>query len=273
MVENARHAEVGPQSGRTGRAEETGRARQSERSGAAWAPVSRRSTHELVIAAIEDQIMNGALVVGDLLPPERELAARLHVSRTGVREAIRGLEAHGVLRSEVGSGRGAGTFVAAMPSAALERFLRLHVALANFPVHDVIETRILLERASAALAAERADEEALDGLEEHLARTEGPGVTREVFNDADTDFHVALARAGGNALFAEMTGAIRASLRAPLLEAFTKVEDWEAMAEMLRRQHRQILDALRAGEAEEAARLTAEHIRAASAALPELPGA
>ena len=70
-----------------------------------------------------------------------------------------------------------------------------------------------------------------------------------------------------------MTGAIRASLRAPLLEAFTKVEDWEAMADMLRRQHRQILDALRAGEAEEAARLTAEHIRAASAALPELPGA
>jgi len=260
MVENAHHEEVGPQ-------------RRAHGGGADWGPVSRRSTHELVIAAIEDQIMTGALVVGDLLPPERELAARLQVSRTGVREAIRVLEAHGVLRSEVGSGRGAGTFVAALPSAALERFLRLHVALANFPVHDVVETRVLLERASAALAAERADAESLAELEQLLARMDRPDVSREAFNDADTEFHVAIARAGGNALFAEMTGAIRASLRAPILEAFTKVEDWDATAAMLRSQHHAILDALRAGEAEEAARLTAEHIRAAAAALPDLPGA
>jgi GntR family transcriptional repressor for pyruvate dehydrogenase complex len=217
--------------------------------------------------------MSGALVVGDLLPPERELASRLQVSRTGVREAIRVLEAHGVLRSEVGSGRGAGTFVAALPSAALERFLRLHVALANFPVHDVVETRVLLEQASASLAAERADAEALDGLEELLARMDAPGVSREAFNDADTEFHVAIARAGGNALFAEMTAAIRSSLRVPLLEAFTRVEDWEAMADMLRTQHHGILEALRAGDAQEAARRTAAHVRDASAALPDLPGA
>ena len=261
MVENAHHSEVGPHRSTAGAG------------GAAWGPVSRRSTHELVIDAIEDQIMSGALAVGDLLPPERELASRLQVSRTGVREAIRVLEAHGVLRSEVGSGRGAGTFVAALPRAALERFLRLHVALANFPVHDVVETRVLLERASAALAAERADAEALAELEELLARMDRPGASREDFNDADTEFHVAIARAGGNALFAEMTGAIRASLRAPILEAFTKVEDWDVMAGMLRAQHREILDALRAGEPEEAARLTAEHIRAAAAALPDLPGA
>ena len=261
MVENAHNSEVGPHRSTAGAG------------GAAWGPVSRRSTHELVIDAIEDQIMSGALAVGDLLPPERELASRLQVSRTGVREAIRVLEAHGVLRSEVGSGRGAGTFVAALPRAALERFLRLHVALANFPVHDVVETRVLLERASAALAAERADAEALAELEELLARMDRPGASREDFNDADTEFHVAIAHAGGNALFAEMTGAIRASLRAPILEAFTKVEDWDVMAGMLRAQHRQILDALRAVESEEAARLTAEHIHAAAAALPDLPGA
>lgn len=96
--------------------------------------------------------MTGTLVVGDPLPSERELAAKLQVSRAGVREAIRVLESHGVLRSNVGSGRTAGTFIASMPSAALTRLLRLHVALSNFQLGDVVETRILLERASASLA-------------------------------------------------------------------------------------------------------------------------
>ncbi len=69
-----------------------------------WRPVPRVRSHELVIAAIEDQIMGGALKVGDPLPPERELAARLQVSRAGVREAIRVLEAQGVVRANVGAG-------------------------------------------------------------------------------------------------------------------------------------------------------------------------
>lgn len=240
---------------------------------ATWRPVTRSSTHELVIEAIEDQIMTGALVVGDLLPPERELATRLHVSRAGVREAIRVLEGHGVLRSDVGSGRGAGTFVAALPSAALARFLRLHVALSNFRIQEVVEARVILERASASLAAERADRDAVAELERLVAVMDDPGVSREAFNDADTAFHVAIAEAGGNTLFSDMTGAIRASLRAPILEAFTKVTDWETMATMLRAQHHGILVAISAGQVEQAGELTAEHIRDASAALPDLPGA
>ncbi|ATG52426.1 GntR family transcriptional regulator [Brachybacterium vulturis] len=258
MVDTTNGDEVRPQAGRSAAAD------------AAWTPVTRSSTYELVIDAIEDQIMSGALAVGDLLPPERELAARLRVSRAGVREAIRVLQAYGVLRSEVGSGRGAGTFVAAMPSAALERFLRLHVALSNFGRHEVIETRILLEQASASLAAERADADALAELERLLRVMDDPGVSREDFNDADTAFHLAIAQAGGNALFSAMTGAIRASLRAPILDALTEVARWEEIADSLRAQHHEILRAISEGRAEEAAELTAAHIRHAVAALPEL---
>lgn len=237
----------------------------------AWRPVARTSTHQLVIDAIEDQIMTGALAVGDPLPPERELASRLQVSRAGVREAIRVLEAYGVLRSEVGSGRGAGTFVSALPSAALEQFLRLHVALSNFRLQEVIEARILLERASASLAAERADADVLVELERLLAVMDVPGLSRDDFNKADTAFHVAIAQAGGNALFSEMTAAIRASLRGPILEAFTKVARWEEIAATLREQHHAIFLAISRGQAEEAAELTAAHIRTASAILPDLP--
>lgn len=258
MVDTANDDEVRPRASRSAGAD------------ADWAPVTRSSTYELVIEAIEGQIMTGALAVGDLLPPERELAARLQVSRAGVREAIRVLQAYGVLRSEVGSGRGAGTFVAAMPSAALERFLRLHVALSNFGRHEVIETRVLLERASASLAAERADADALAELERLLAVMDDPGVSREGFNDADTAFHVAIAQAGGNALFSDMTAAIRDSLRGPIMESFTKVADWQPIVSSLRAQHHEIFRAIRDGRAEEAAELTAAHIRDAAVALPEL---
>ena len=86
-----------------------------------WKPVARTRTYEMVIDAIEEQILSGALGVGDPLPPERDLAARLQVSRPAVREALRVLEAQGVLRSAVGSGSGAGTFVA---GSGVERSLR-----------------------------------------------------------------------------------------------------------------------------------------------------
>lgn len=233
-----------------------------------WRPVTRASTHELVIDAVEEQIMAGSLSVGDPLPPERELATKLRVSRASVREALRVLESLGVVRSSGGSGRSAGTFIAAMPTAALTRFLRLHVALANFSVDDVVETRIQLERSSAVLAATRADEDALAEVNAQLAIMDTPGVSLEVFNDADTAFHVAIAQAAGNQLFSDLTAAIRTSLRQPIFASFHEVDDQRTLMGTLQSQHHGIMEAIIAGDTERAARLTEEHIRAAASALP-----
>lgn len=238
--------------------------------GPAWRPVARSRAHELVIEAIEDQIMVGALKVGDPLPPERDLASRLQVSRAGVREAIRVLEGQGVLRSHVGAGADAGTFIASMPSEALTRFLRLHVALSNFRLADVVDARVMLERSSASLAAMNSDQQSREAIHGPLENMDVEGISREEFNDADTAFHVAIAEAGGNRLVADMTIAIRASLRAPILEAFQQLEDWSEVSTMLRKQHHAILEAIASGDGERAADLTEEHIRAASAALPAL---
>lgn len=125
-----------------------------------WAPIPKSRAHELVIEAIEEQVMSGRLSVGDTLPPERELASMLQVSRAGVREAIRMLESHGALESRVGAGSSSGTIITAMPSTALTRLLRLHIGLSNFPVGDVVELRIALDRTSAGLASKNADDAA-----------------------------------------------------------------------------------------------------------------
>ncbi|WP_145943082.1 FadR/GntR family transcriptional regulator [Corynebacterium glyciniphilum] len=235
----------------------------------AWTPVPRIRTHQMVVDAIENQILSGTLHVGDLLPAERTLSEQLQVSRAAVREAIRVLEGQGVLESNVGSGHKAGTFIAAMPSEALSRFLRLHVALSNFGLAEVVQTRTILEVESARLAAVEQDADAVAGMRSAVAEMDRAGVSREEFNDADTRFHIALAHGAGNRLFADMTQAIRESLRVPILKGFRSQEDWESVADTLREQHKAILAAVEGGDADTAGAQMAEHISTAYRALLE----
>lgn len=230
--------------------------------GGSWRPVARARTYELVIERVEEQIVTGQLKVGDRLPAERDLAQMLGVSRGAVREAFRALEAQGALRMSVGTGPDAGTTVAATPSSALNRLLRLHVALANFPIQHVVDARVMLERESARHAAERATPADLEEMRELLAAMDDPDCDRERFNELDTDFHVAIAEAGGNRLVADMTIAIRESMRRPLLNAFRELGDsWAPIAEGLKSDHRSIYQALEAGDSPAAQEHVEKHIR------------
>ncbi len=226
-----------------------------------WHPVARARAYELVVDRVEEQILAGTLQVGDRLPAERDLAARLQVSRAAVREAIRTLEAQGVVRAGVGSGPDAGTVVSALPSEALTRLLRLHVALANFPLDDVVEARVMLERSSASLAADRATPESIAAITEPLDAMEAQQ-DRLSFNDLDTAFHIAVAEAGGNRLVADMTIAIREAMRHPILRELERPgERWPEVRAQLVAEHRAVAAAIAAGEAERAADLVEEHIR------------
>src|SRR5450631_312154 len=169
-----------------------------------WQPVARVRTYELVLQRIEAQIVSGELRAGERLPSERELAEMLGVSRPAVREALRVLEAQGVVRSQVGQGPGSGTTIERVPSDALTRLLRLHVALGSFPFADVIETRVTLERSIVVLACRNAGPENVERMRAILAAMDAPEITREVFNQLDIDFHVELAEAAGNRLMCDM---------------------------------------------------------------------
>lgn len=190
----------------------------------------------------------------------------MQVSRAGVREAVRVLEHIGILTSRQGAGPDSGTVVAASTRDALTQFLRLHVGLANFAIDDVIEARVLLERASAISAAEQGSE-ALEPVRRSLAGMEAAGADRERFNDADTAFHLAIAEAGGNDLVAALTAAIRGSVRHRILAAMQTQSHWEDVVGQLLSEHRAILAALEAGEPQRAAELSEQHIRSAARTL------
>ena len=215
-------------------------------------------THQLVLSWIENELSEGRLTVGGRLPAERTLAEQLKVSRTSVREAIRILEAMGVVRAGVGSGPEAGTVVISDPTAALGSALRLHVATQHLPVADIVETRVLLESWAASKA--RPDAPELDAAGGLLAEMAVDGLAMDDFLALDVRFHLALADAAGNAVVSAMMGSLRESIQRYASQLTSNLPDWEATASRLKAEHREILAAIRNNDGERAAKLVAAHI-------------
>lgn len=215
-------------------------------------------THQLVLSWIENELSGGRLAVGGRLPAERALAEQLKVSRTSVREAIRILEAMGVVRAGVGSGPEAGTVVISDPAAALGSALRLHVATQHLPVADIVETRVLLE--SWAVAKAMPDAPELDQAAALLEGMAAKDLPVNEFLDLDVRFHLALADAAGNAVVSAMMGSLRESIQGYAAELTAGLQDWGATASRLRAEHEAILAAIRSNDGALAATLVAAHI-------------
>ncbi|GAA1777067.1 FCD domain-containing protein [Pseudarthrobacter sulfonivorans] len=218
-------------------------------------------THQLVLTWIEKQLSDGELTVGGRLPAERTLAEQLGVSRTSVREAIRILEALGVVRAGVGSGPEAGTVVISDPTAALGSALRLHVATQHLPIADIVETRVLLESWAAARA--RADAPELERAAALLDEMDAVGrgsAEADHFLALDVRFHLSLADAAGNAVVSAMMGSLRESIQGYAGKLTANLPDWDTTATRLQAEHRDILAAIRNDDGGHAAKLVAAHI-------------
>lgn len=212
-----------------------------------------------VLERIESDLLVGILGPGDRLPSERDLAADLGVGRSSVREALRVLEVMGLIRTATGSGPQAGAIVIATPSGGMSTLLRLQVAAQGFPLADVVQTRLVLEDAvvsALATAPGRALEvvhalvEAMD--DEHLSAPE--------FLALDAQLHYALAEASGNTVITAMMAGLRTSIESYVLEGSARIEDWHTMVGHLRREHREIVAAIEAGEADAARVRVRDHI-------------
>ncbi|MFF1819959.1 FadR/GntR family transcriptional regulator [Kribbella sp. NPDC058245] len=215
--------------------------------------------YELVLHRVEADLGAGRLRIGGRLPGERVLAEQLGISRPSVREAVRVLEAMGVVRTATGSGPEAGAVIVAEPVSPLTAVLRLHLATNHLPMGDVVQTRILLESWAAREAAGRSVD--LDSVVELLDRMDAPGLSPEAFHLLDAEFHVALAGLAGNVLIAAVMESLRSAIHGYVLAAVPNLPDWEATAVGLRGEHRAIVSALAAGDADGAAGLVAAHIQ------------
>jgi GntR family transcriptional regulator, transcriptional repressor for pyruvate dehydrogenase complex len=121
-----------------------------------------------IASAIVEDIVAGDLAAGDALPTEADLAERFGVSRVSIREALRVLEAFGVVR--IKPGKNGGNEVGAIDAEALARVLALFFRMARATYRDLMDARLVIEPFMARRAAERGDRAQLDELRDLLER-------------------------------------------------------------------------------------------------------
>ena len=193
--------------------------------------------YEQIVQQIEESILKGELKPGDQLPAERELAHQFGVSRTAVREAVKALREKGLVEAHPGRG----TFITDGTSHSIRQTLDwiLRTGPEKGATH-VVEVREILEPEIAALAASRADEDAIASMREAVAVMDHAQRDPEAYIEADLDFHLALAEAAGNPLILSLIDSIVAVLREQRMRIF-KVEGGPERGQY---HHKRILDAI-----------------------------
>jgi DNA-binding FadR family transcriptional regulator len=153
---------------------------------AVFMPVQPASTFEETVERLGSAIRAGLLLPGSKLPPERELAKQLRISRSTLRQALTALVQSGHLVSQ--RGRTGGTFVAERPPLTEPDGEPLDQS-----AWAVLDYRLAIESGSVLLAAERGSAEQLDRLDELVAKMDDELEDFEEFRRTDIRFHIGIA--------------------------------------------------------------------------------
>lgn len=195
-------------------------------------------TSAQVVAQIHRLIEKGELRPGDQLPPERDFARQLGISRASLRSGLRELTAIGLLKVR----RGVGTFVAEGPPAIGSEPLTLLGALHGFKIEEIYEARRLLETLLAGLAAERAGSEHLATLADELTNMYDSFDNSQQYLLHDIRFHRAIAAAAGNPILATVLEMVSSMHFEMISKTIDKARDARELTEMHLRIYRAIRD-------------------------------
>ena len=217
---------------------------------------------QVVLDAVELELLEGRLSPGDHLPPERTLAADLGVGRSSVREALRVLEVLGLIRTAVGSGPSAGAIIVARPGGGMSALMRLQVAAQGFAVADVVKTRLVLEGSIVTDLAEacRTSSPDLTSSEQILTVMQNQALTEAEFLALDAQFHLSLAEASGNQVITATMAGLRSAIEGYARAGAAGLASWPATSARLMLEHRGILTAIVAGQADAARLAVQAHI-------------
>jgi GntR family transcriptional repressor for pyruvate dehydrogenase complex len=203
-------------------------------------PERHGTTAEEIALQLRGMIQRGELRPGDRLPPERDLAKILGVSRPTLRAGISSLAAIGIIRSRPG----AGTFmVEAEDSPSLDSGpLRMMASLHGFTSAEMFEARRSLEMAIAGLAAERATGEQLAAMAEEITEMYASLDEPEQFLAHDMRFHQTVAAASGNRILTSLMNMVATILFEVRRKTVNRAKDLKESAEMHRNVYRAIRD-------------------------------
>ena len=215
---------------------------------AVFQPVRPPTTFEETVERLGTAIRLGLLAPGSRLPPERELAGELRISRSTLREALTTLTQSGHLIAH--RGRGGGTFVAEAPPLAEQESEPL-----GQEAWAVLEHRVAIETGATILACERSEALDLDRLDELVEKM----AESEDFQDyrlADIRFHIGVAEAARSPrLVTEMT-----EVQGSMSDLIALIAHPDQVLTHSNAQHRELVRLLRRGDATRAVGVMREHI-------------
>ncbi len=214
--------------------------------------VNKQRLVERVVTDVQELIIQGKLAVGAKLPPERELAELLGVSRTVIREAVRILVTKGLLESR----HGIGTTVRQVTRDQLVEPLGWLLQRNGADLDDLHEVRAILEVAIAGEAARRAGPADIDQLETILAQMQAQRDDPVAFAAGDAEFHQALAAILQNPMLAVLLDAVRAIMA----EIRRKVSRYAAFDAVVLDDHAAIVAAVRGHDPAAARTAMQEHL-------------
>jgi GntR family transcriptional regulator, transcriptional repressor for pyruvate dehydrogenase complex len=219
-----------------------------------FAPVAIARASSSISDQIRQAIVTGKLSEGERLPPERELAEQFGVSRVTVRDALRGLEAMGLIEVRVGA-RG-GAFVTIPSESIVGQTMSDMLMMSAVSPEDIVEARLVVELGTVTLASARATEEDFDRLRELGERAEDAIRRKTYTREMSWDFHALLATAAHNGALGGLTSSFRSSLS---MHPIRTREGATAYARTVE-EHARILQALERRDAVAARREMAHHL-------------
>jgi DNA-binding FadR family transcriptional regulator len=208
---------------------------------------------------LSDRIDQGIFPIGTLLPPERDLAQQLGVSRTSVREALIALEVAGKVSIRVGHGV---QILEATPRSGEVR------AAAGSPDSDIgpiqlMEARRHVELKTAELAAANRSDNHLEQMRQALKyQATAKAATAPQYREGDRDFHVEIARASGNAAYAVLVATLWSYRAKPLFSKFEELLIGPDRPEKTAAEHEEIYRAIERQDAVAARLAMKRHLNA-----------
>lgn len=177
-------------------------------------PIARISVKEQVLQQLKQYIVSGGILPGEKLPSERDLAERLGIGRTSVREALKVLEAIGLVESRVGDG----TFITSNVGASIGRTIGLSLMTWGGAIVEILEARRMIEGEAACVAAERATADDLTLMAAELQQM-ARATNFRAYLKADMQFHRAVGQATHNTIVSRIVNNLIDLLEEVLREA------------------------------------------------------
>ena len=214
-------------------------------------PIKNVKVYEIIMNQIKDIVRSGELKRGDKLPSERDLALKLNVSRTSVREAIKALETLGLIESK----HGEGNYIRSDFEDILLEPLSIVFMLLGSDNNEILQLRNVIEPEVAKIAAENITNDEIEKIEDIIEKLSKTKDSKECAS-LDKEFHYAIAKASKNHLLSTIIFSVSSLIE----EYIDESKIYHDKKEEVIKEHRKILKALKEHNKDEAFNEAKNHL-------------